>query len=67
MVSDGGYRRICPQCKAEHFPRTDPAVIMLVTAGDRCLLGRNNRRIDQLHEAISAESPGRGSIFNIRV
>ncbi len=40
---DGGYRRLCPVCKAEHFPRTDPAVIMLVTAGDRCLLGRNKR------------------------
>ncbi|HYM17116.1 MAG TPA: NAD(+) diphosphatase [Micropepsaceae bacterium] len=41
--ADGGYRRLCPVCKAEHFPRTDPAVIMLVTAGDRCLLGRNKR------------------------
>jgi len=43
MLSDGGYRRLCPHCKAEHFPRTDPAVIMLVTAGERCLLGRNKR------------------------
>ena len=43
MLSDGGYRRLCPYCKAEHFPRTDPAVIMLVTAGARCLLGRNKR------------------------
>ena len=42
-LADGGYRRICPICKAEHFPRTDPAVIMLVTAGDQCLLGRNKR------------------------
>ena len=41
--TDGGYRRLCPVCKAEHFPRTDPAVIMLITAGDRCLLGRNKR------------------------
>lgn len=41
--ADGGYRRTCPRCKAEHFPRTDPAVIMLVTAGERCLLGRNKR------------------------
>jgi len=41
--ADGGYRRVCPSCNAEHFPRTDPAVIMLVTAGDRCLLGRNKR------------------------
>jgi NAD+ diphosphatase len=42
-IADGGYRRICPRCKAEHFPRTDPVVIMLVTAGDRCLLARNRR------------------------
>jgi len=41
--ADGGYRRTCPRCKAEHFPRTDPAVIMLVVAGDKCLLGRNKR------------------------
>jgi NAD+ diphosphatase len=34
---------VCPSCKSEHFPRTDPAVIMLVTTPDRCLLGRNKR------------------------
>ena len=43
LASDGGYRRVCPSCKSEHFPRTDPAVIMLVTTPDRCLLGRNKR------------------------
>jgi NAD+ diphosphatase len=42
-IADGGYRRLCPVCKREHFPRTDPAVIMLVTDGDRCLLARNKR------------------------
>jgi NAD+ diphosphatase len=39
-MSQGGWKRDCPQCKTEHFPRTDPVVIMLVTSGDRCLLGR---------------------------
>lgn len=43
LASEGGYRRVCPACKSEHFPRTDPAVIMLVTTPDRCLLGRNKR------------------------
>jgi NAD+ diphosphatase len=38
-----GWRRDCPNCKAEHFPRTDPVVIMLVIAGDRCVLGRSRR------------------------
>lgn len=39
-MKEGGWKRDCAQCKAEHFPRTDPVVIMLVTHGDKCLLGR---------------------------
>jgi NAD+ diphosphatase len=39
----GGYRRLCPNCGAEHFPRTDPVAIMLAVRGDRCLLGRSAR------------------------
>ena len=39
-VVAGGIIRVCPQCGAEHHPRTDPVVIMLVTDGDRVLLGR---------------------------
>lgn len=39
-VEDAGHRRRCLRCGAGHFPRTDPAVIMLVTDGDRCVLGR---------------------------
>ncbi|WP_244817901.1 NAD(+) diphosphatase [Caballeronia sp. Lep1P3] len=35
-----GWRRICGNCGAQHFPRVDPVVIMLVTDGERCLLGR---------------------------
>jgi NAD+ diphosphatase len=42
-MADGGHRRACPNCKAEHFPRTDPVVIMLVATGDHCLLARNKR------------------------
>jgi NAD+ diphosphatase len=37
---EGGYQRACPDCSAQHFPRTDPVVIMLVARGDACLLGR---------------------------
>ncbi|QTN19691.1 NAD(+) diphosphatase [Brevundimonas sp. AJA228-03] len=36
----GGWKRICPACTAEHFPRVDPVTIMLPVFGDRCLLGR---------------------------
>jgi NAD+ diphosphatase len=40
---EGGWRRDCPACKTQHFPRTDPVVIMLAVAGERCLLGRSGR------------------------
>jgi len=43
LVGDAGWRRDCPACKAQHFPRTDPVVIMLAIDGDRCLLGRQRR------------------------
>lgn len=40
QVVQAGWRRDCPSCTAEHFPRTDPVVIMMVTSGEHCLLGR---------------------------
>ena len=40
---DAGWKRSCPSCKTEHFPRTDPVVIMLIVDGDNCLLGRSPR------------------------
>ena len=42
-MADGGWKRFCPSCKTEHFPRTDPVVIMLVTAGNKCLMGRQSQ------------------------
>jgi NAD+ diphosphatase len=39
-IVDAGYRRLCGKCNAEHFPRVDPVVIMLATAGEECLVGR---------------------------
>ena len=38
-----GHAMACTACNAQHFPRTDPAVIMLVVRGDRCLLGHSHR------------------------
>lgn len=40
QVADGGWRRVCPSCHAQHFPRVNPCVIMLPVRGERCLLGR---------------------------
>lgn len=39
-VAAGGIKRQCDACGTEHFPRTDPVVIMLAVRGDQCLLGR---------------------------
>ncbi|HJN91392.1 MAG TPA: NAD(+) diphosphatase [Dehalococcoidia bacterium] len=39
-MHEGGLMRQCGQCEAQHFPRTDPVVIVVVSDGDRCLLGR---------------------------
>ena len=42
QVQQAGHLRHCPECGASHFPRTDPAVIMLITDDqDRALLARN--------------------------
>jgi NAD+ diphosphatase len=43
-VASAGWVRRCPDCRASHFPRTDPVVIMLAVRGERALLGRNRRR-----------------------
>jgi NAD+ diphosphatase len=38
-----GWKRDCPSCRTEHFPRTDPVAIMLAIDGERALLGRSGR------------------------
>src|SRR5438067_8208084 len=40
VVEEAGHSRRCNACNTQHFPRTDPAVIMLVASGDRCVLGK---------------------------
>lgn len=50
---EAGYRRDCPHCGAQHFPRTDPVVIMLPVLGDHCLLGRNARFQNGLYSAFA--------------
>jgi len=41
----GGHVRRCDDCRAEHFPRTDPVAIMLILDGERCLLGQSAGRL----------------------
>lgn len=43
-VRESGHLLNCPACQTDHFPRTDPAVIMLVLdQQERALLARNSR------------------------
>jgi NAD+ diphosphatase len=42
-ASASGFRRDCDACGTQHFPRTDPVAIMLITYGDKILLGRQSR------------------------
>jgi len=50
---EGGYKRVCDNCGSEHFPRTDPVVIMLATHGDQCLLGRQKGWPEGMYSALA--------------
>ena len=52
-MSQAGWKRECPSCKVEHFPRTDPVVIMLAVHGDRCLLGRAGRFVANMWSCLA--------------
>ncbi|MGO4573141.1 NAD(+) diphosphatase [Microvirga sp. 2TAF3] len=51
--AQAGFRRDCAACGAQHFPRTDPVVIMLVTRGDKCLLGRQSRFAEKMYSCLA--------------
>jgi NAD+ diphosphatase len=48
-----GWQRKCPACGANHFPRTDPVVIMLVRRGNRVLLGRSPGWPEGMYSALA--------------
>lgn len=41
-ITMAGWQRNCPACSRSHFPRTDPVVIMLITHGNKVLMGRSH-------------------------
>lgn len=55
LAREGGHVRACTDagCAAHHFPRTDPAVIMLVHDGERCVLGRQPRFAPGLYSTLA--------------
>ncbi len=54
-IREAGHLRKCanPECGALHFPRTDPAVIMLVSSGGRVLLGRKAEWAEGMYSALA--------------
>ena len=52
-VAASGWRRDCPACKTQHFPRSDPVVIMLAVEADACLLGRQPRFPKGMYSALA--------------
>lgn len=58
---DGGHKRVCTRenCKAEHFPRVNPVVIMLVIHDGKVLLGRGPEWPEKYFSALAGfVSPG---------
>jgi NAD+ diphosphatase len=52
-VADAGYRRHCANCGIDHFPRTDPVVIIVVRRQDRILLGRQKPWAPGMYSALA--------------
>ncbi len=52
-LADAGYKRYCEACNTEHFPRTDPVVIMLALHDDKCLLGRQAKWPQGFYSALA--------------
>jgi NAD+ diphosphatase len=52
---EAGHMRRCtnPDCNTMHFPRTDPAVIMLVTRGNRALMGRSKNFVPGMYSTLA--------------
>jgi NAD+ diphosphatase len=54
-IREGGHCRVCvnPQCEVVHFPRTDPAIIVLIKSGEKCLLGRQHIWPERMYSVVA--------------
>lgn len=53
VPGEAGYKRVCGTCQAEHFPRTDPVVIIAVVRGQAMLLGRSARFASTMYSTLA--------------
>ena len=60
-LARGGWMRQCTACEGQHFPRTDPVVIMLAECEGKILLGRQPRFSDRQYSVLAGfVEPGEG-------
>lgn len=52
-IHDGGWKMTCTGCAAELFPRVDPAVIMLITHGENCVLAHEPRFPEKMYSTLA--------------
>ncbi len=52
-MTEAGWQRNCGTCGASHFPRTDPCVIMLITHGNKVLLGRSPHWPEKMYSLLA--------------
>ncbi|QIE46855.1 NAD(+) diphosphatase [Pseudohalocynthiibacter aestuariivivens] len=52
-IAQAGWQRGCPSCNAQHFPRTDPVVIMLILNGNSVLMGRSPGWPDGMYSLLA--------------
>ena len=53
VMMDGGYRRHCNACGVDHFPRTDPVIIIIVRSAKGLLLGRQKIWAPGMYSALA--------------
>jgi len=55
VMREAGHVRVCNDmnCGSQHFPRTDPAVIMLVSQGERVVLGRKSEWVEHMYSTLA--------------
>ncbi|KMW58695.1 NADH pyrophosphatase [Candidatus Rhodobacter oscarellae] len=52
-ITNAGWQRNCSACNAPHFPRTDPVVIMLITRGNKVLMGRSPGWPEEMYSLLA--------------
>lgn len=61
QIVAAGWERTCPACKASHFPRTDPVVIVLALHNNSVLLGRSPHWPEGMYSLLAGfVEPGEG-------